>query len=148
VGYIYANGSVRAPGAVQGDFTSKSDVWSFAVTLWEILTLARRRPFASLSDDDVIANCRRHHHHAAPAAAAGSVPPPALLERPSTCPREIYDLMVECWRTEPHQRPTFREMHMFLQRKNSGYSPDDEPLHSHYHQHHQQHQQQHTVSDV
>jgi len=111
-------------------------VWSFAVTLWEILTLARWRPFESLSDDEVVANCRRHA-----VVAGGSGPPPALppavLDQPSTCPREIYDLMLECWRVEAPRRPTFREMHMFLQRKNSGYSPDDEPLHC-----------QQTVSDV
>ena len=119
---------------MQGEFTSKSDVWSFAVTLWEILTLARWRPFESLSDDEVVANYRRHAAVAVPASPSAS---PATLDRPGTCPREIYDLMLECWRVEAARRPTFREMHMFLQRKNSGYSPDDEPLHC-----------QQTVSDV
>ena len=98
--------------------------------------MARWRPFESLSDDEVVANCHRH------AAIASSGPPsatasPTMLEQPGTCPREIYDLMLECWRAEAPQRPAFREIHMFLQRKNSGYSPDDEPLHC-----------QQTVSDV
>jgi discoidin domain receptor family protein 2 len=31
-------------------------VWSFAVTLWEILTFAREQPFEDLSDEKVIEN--------------------------------------------------------------------------------------------
>lgn len=31
-------------------------MWSFAVTLWEILTFAREQPFENLSDEKVIEN--------------------------------------------------------------------------------------------
>lgn len=41
---------------VQGKFTTKSDVWSFAVTLWEILTYAREQPYENLTDEKVIEN--------------------------------------------------------------------------------------------
>ena len=42
------------------------------------------------------------------------------------CPKEIYDLMCECWNREESQRPAFREVHMFLQRKNMGFDPKED----------------------
>ena len=46
------------------------------------------------------------------------LPPPA-----QSCPKEIYDLMQECWQRDDTHRPNFREIFMFLQRKNMGYDP-------------------------
>ncbi|XP_042211564.1 discoidin domain-containing receptor 2-like [Homarus americanus] len=97
-----------------GKFTTKSDVWSFAVTLWEILTMAREQPYEDLTDDLVIENVSYIYHNEARKV---------LLPQPTNCPKEIYDLMRECWKRSDADRPTFREIHMFLQRKNLGYSP-------------------------
>lgn len=43
-----------------------------------------------------------------------------LLGNPILCPKEIYDLMCECWQRNEADRPTFKEIHMFLMRKNLG----------------------------
>lgn len=113
----------------QGKFSTKSDVWSFAVTIWEVLSLARSQPFARLDDEQVIDNCRRYYAAvSAPSVTpTGSpVPPPVQLPQPPNCPKEIYDLLHECWQRDDTLRPAFREIHMFLQRKNMGYSPHDD----------------------
>lgn len=36
----------------------KSVVWTFAVTLWEILTFAREQPYEDLTDEKVIENAK------------------------------------------------------------------------------------------
>ncbi len=46
----------------------------------------------------------------------------SYLPKPADCPKEIYDLMLECWRREDLERPNFKEIHLFLQRKNLGFA--------------------------
>jgi len=116
---------------LQSQYTTRSDVWSFGVTLWEVLSYANQRPLSSLSDADVIANLERMRAAAGggsdvmsgdvigDAGGGGCVYP----ERPAGCPRETYDLMTACWNLDVDRRPSFREAHMFLQRLNAGYSP-------------------------
>ena len=48
-----------------------------------------------------------------------------ILPLPKNCPKEIYDLMRECWQRNDVDRPNFREIHLFLQRKNLGYKPGE-----------------------
>ena len=111
----------------QGKFTTKSDVWSFGVTLWEVLTYARSQPFESLSDDKVVSNLSLFYkERSSKSAAAAAATAAARLPTPHACPREVRDLMCECWRREEKERPSFREIHMFLQRKNLGYDPGDD----------------------
>lgn len=96
-----------------GKYTTKSDVWSFAVTLWEILTLARETPYQELSNAEVMQNLSHLHYE------NGLF---VYLPRPP-CTKDIFDLMLECWRRHEVERPSFREIHLFLQRKNLGYAP-------------------------
>ncbi|XP_049762507.1 discoidin domain-containing receptor 2-like isoform X1 [Schistocerca cancellata] len=98
-----------------GKFTSKSDVWSFAVTLWEILTFAREQPYEDMNDSQVIENLTHFYENDGKQV---------LLPLPIKCPREIYDLMCECWQRNESDRPNFQEIYLFLQRKNLGYKPE------------------------
>ncbi|CAI9591042.1 unnamed protein product [Staurois parvus] len=41
---------------LMGKFTTASDVWAFAVTLWEMLTFCREQPYSEMSDEQVIEN--------------------------------------------------------------------------------------------
>ncbi|KDR19267.1 Discoidin domain-containing receptor 2, partial [Zootermopsis nevadensis] len=97
-------------------YTCSSSTWSFAVTLWEILSLAREKPFQHLSNEQVIQNAEHMYY-------GGELQ--VLLPKPTLCPVEVYDLMCECWRRDEGLRPTFKEIYMFLKRKNMGYRPGD-----------------------
>ncbi|CAL4073575.1 unnamed protein product [Meganyctiphanes norvegica] len=103
---------------LQGRFSSKSDVWAFGVTLWEILTMARRMPYDELSNEGVLENISHCH--------LGDGSGMSMLPQPAICPRDMYDMMTACWRANEKQRPPFWEIQMFLQRKNLGYTLDYE----------------------
>ncbi|XP_043505190.1 epithelial discoidin domain-containing receptor 1-like isoform X1 [Polistes fuscatus] len=113
-----------------GKYTTKSDVWAFAVTLWEILNLGRRIPYEHLSNEEVVESLRRFHRANEEDGSAsesggtdGTNDHFDYLPRPTASSKDIYDLMLECWRREESERPTFREISLFLQRKNLGYAP-------------------------
>ncbi|XP_035721966.1 discoidin domain-containing receptor 2-like isoform X2 [Vespa mandarinia] len=113
-----------------GKYTTKSDVWAFAVTLWEILNLGRRIPYEHLSNEEVVESLRRFHRANEEDGSAsesgctdGTNDHFDYLPRPTASSKDIYDLMLECWRREENERPTFREISLFLQRKNLGYAP-------------------------
>uniref|UniRef100_UPI00358E3374 BDNF/NT-3 growth factors receptor n=1 Tax=Myxine glutinosa TaxID=7769 RepID=UPI00358E3374 len=78
-------------------FTAESDVWSLGVVLWEIFTYGKQ-PWYQLSNNEVI-EC----------ICQGRV-----LERPRSCPLEVYDLMLGCWHREPQQRLNIAQIHSHL----------------------------------
>ncbi|XP_038560046.1 neurotrophic tyrosine kinase, receptor, type 2a isoform X3 [Micropterus salmoides] len=78
-------------------FTTESDVWSLGVVLWEIFTYGKQ-PWYQLSNNEVI-EC---------------ITQGRVLQRPRTCPKEVYDLMLGCWQREPHTRLNIKEIHGLL----------------------------------
>ncbi|GIY58924.1 tyrosine kinase receptor Cad96Ca [Caerostris darwini] len=80
-------------------YTTKTDVWSFGVLLWEIVTLGST-PYPGLSANEVIRRVRDGYR----------------LEKPEHCRREMYNIMFYCWDKDPKQRPSFGELVNFLDR--------------------------------
>eukprot|EP00117_Sycon_ciliatum_P014638 scpid5046/ scgid5405/ Proto-oncogene tyrosine-protein kinase ROS; Proto-oncogene c-Ros; Proto-oncogene c-Ros-1; Receptor tyrosine kinase c-ros oncogene 1; c-Ros receptor tyrosine kinase len=75
-------------------FTSKSDVWAFGVTAWEIFALGRS-PFAAVENVQ-ITNFVAH--------GKGRLQPVKPL------PAGMYDLLTQCWSVDAEQRPTFESI--------------------------------------
>ncbi|XP_011859513.1 PREDICTED: platelet-derived growth factor receptor alpha [Vollenhovia emeryi] len=75
-------------------FSSKNDVWSFGVVLWEIGTLGSF-PYSSIQDNKLLhyltqSECR--------------------LTCPDTISQDIYNIMCSCWNTAPQDRPSFAQL--------------------------------------
>ncbi|XP_029026712.1 mitogen-activated protein kinase kinase kinase 10 [Betta splendens] len=71
-------------------FSKSSDVWSFGVLLWELLT--GEVPYREID---------------ALAVAYGVAMNKLTLPVPSTCPEPFALLLGECWSPNPHSRPSF-----------------------------------------
>ncbi|XP_077467942.1 mitogen-activated protein kinase kinase kinase 10 [Stigmatopora argus] len=78
-------------------FSKSSDVWSFGVLLWELLT--GEVPYREID---------------ALAVAYGVAVNKLTLPVPSTCPEPFAQLLAECWSPNPHSRPSFTSIHQRL----------------------------------
>ncbi|XP_070493970.1 ephrin type-B receptor 1-B isoform X2 [Chironomus tepperi] len=80
-----------APEAIQfRKFTSASDVWSYGVVLWEVMSYGER-PYWNWSNQDVIKSIEKGYR----------------LPAPMDCPELLYQLMLDCWQKQRTHRPTF-----------------------------------------
>lgn len=80
-----------------GEFTSLTDVWSYGVVLWEIVTKAEQ-PYQGLSNDQVLQD-----------VIAG-----ATLVEPPRCPGPLGAVMVRCWKHSPLCRANFMQIMLSL----------------------------------
>ncbi|XP_059609674.1 ephrin type-B receptor 1-B isoform X4 [Phlebotomus argentipes] len=71
-------------------FTSTSDVWSYGVVLWEVMSYGER-PYWNWSNQDVIKSIEKGYR----------------LPAPMDCPEALYQLMLDCWQKQRTHRPTF-----------------------------------------
>lgn len=87
---------------IYGKYTTISDVWSYGVVLWEMVTLAEK-PYQGLDNQEVLEFVKKGNK----------------LEIPSDCPESLAQLMRLCWQYEPDNRPTFLDIcHMLLPHAN------------------------------
>ncbi|XP_071946868.1 fibroblast growth factor receptor-like [Antedon mediterranea] len=78
-------------------FTTQSDVWSFGVLLWEIMTHGMT-PYPSTATDKMMEFL-----------LSGK-----KMDKPTDCPENVYQLMLDCWRWAPNERPTFQDLTLKL----------------------------------
>ncbi|XP_032981850.1 tyrosine-protein kinase Lyn isoform X1 [Rhinolophus ferrumequinum] len=80
-----------APEAINfGCFTIKSDVWSFGILLYEIVTYGKI-PYPGRTNADVMTALSQGYR----------------MPRMENCPDELYDIMKMCWKEKAEERPTF-----------------------------------------
>ena len=85
-----------------GKFSEKSDVWAFGVTMWELFTLAKYKPYPHLSAEEVIHNALKREYRQFPS-------------RPGACPQPVYEIMEQCWVVDMKQRALFKNLQIMLQ---------------------------------
>lgn len=71
-------------------FSSKSDVWSFGVLMWEAFSYGQK-PYKGMKGNEVIQMIENGQR----------------MSAPPDCPPEMYDLMKKCWTYKPDERPGF-----------------------------------------
>ncbi|XP_060524650.1 tyrosine-protein kinase receptor torso-like [Cylas formicarius] len=74
-------------------YTTESDIWSFGIVVWEIVTLGGH-PYPTINSEDLIHRLRGGFR----------------MERPLNCDEQVYGLMLKCWDAVPKQRPPFEEL--------------------------------------
>uniref|UniRef100_A0A8R1I5H5 receptor protein-tyrosine kinase n=1 Tax=Caenorhabditis japonica TaxID=281687 RepID=A0A8R1I5H5_CAEJA len=78
-------------------YTIESDVWSYGVLLWEIMTLGGT-PYPTIAMPELYANLKEGYR----------------MEPPHLCPQEVYHLMCSCWREKLEERPSFKTIVDYL----------------------------------
>uniref|UniRef100_A0A672NNH8 receptor protein-tyrosine kinase n=1 Tax=Sinocyclocheilus grahami TaxID=75366 RepID=A0A672NNH8_SINGR len=74
-------------------FTSASDVWSYGIVMWEVMSYGER-PYWEMSNQDVIKAVEENYR----------------LPGPMDCPTALYHLMMDCWQKDRNSRPKFEEI--------------------------------------
>ncbi|XP_041092180.1 LOW QUALITY PROTEIN: tyrosine-protein kinase receptor UFO-like [Polyodon spathula] len=80
-------------------YTSKSDVWSFGVTMWEISTRGQT-PYPGVENSEIYDYLRQGNR----------------LKQPPDCLDSIYTLMFSCWLLSPKERPRFESLRCELEK--------------------------------
>lgn len=80
-------------------YTTKSDVWSFGVTMWEIATRGQT-PYPGVENSEIYDYLRQGNR----------------LKQPPDCLDCIYSIMFSCWLLSPKDRPSFESLRCELEK--------------------------------
>ncbi|XP_045445417.1 epidermal growth factor receptor [Melitaea cinxia] len=80
-------------------FSHASDVWMFAVALWEMYTFGEE-PWMGLNGSEILRLIMREGQR---------------LSAPNACPPDVYMLMMQCWDLNPKERPTFAGIQRYME---------------------------------
>ncbi|XP_065215749.1 fibroblast growth factor receptor 2-like [Planococcus citri] len=72
-------------------YTLKSDVWSYGILLWEIATMGGN-PYPTIRKLVELLHVLNQNYR---------------MEKPPNTSTNMYNLMLDCWKTEPERRPNF-----------------------------------------
>jgi hypothetical protein len=75
-------------------------VWSFGVVLWELFSLGRA-PYPGMRHNEILRQLLSGYR----------------MDKPEYANNEIGQLMSNCWKTEPKERPTFHQLEEALGRQ-------------------------------
>ncbi|CAD5124202.1 DgyrCDS12502 [Dimorphilus gyrociliatus] len=85
-------------------YSSKSDVWSAGVCMWEVLS--GEYPFGQLTvEESILAICQKE----------------VKLSRPVCCSADLFAIIESCWHQDPADRPSFQRLYNRVKRKSSMY---------------------------
>ena len=79
-------------------FSIKSDVWSFGIFLVELITHGSE-PYPGMTNREALAKVEQGYR----------MPPPP------GCPDPLYQIMLDCWKQDPEERPTFEYLKFHLE---------------------------------
>ncbi|XP_077579960.1 ephrin type-A receptor 4-A-like isoform X2 [Stigmatopora nigra] len=74
-------------------FTTASDVWSYGIVMWEVISYGER-PYWDMNNQDVIKAIEEGYR----------------LPAPMDCPVVLHQLMLDCWERDRAERPTFSQI--------------------------------------
>lgn len=90
---------ITAPEGWRGEFTNKSDVWSFGIFVWEMFAIltngAEVCAYEHIQETELETEICEHHN---------------LLDKPHKCPQKLYDLLRKMWDPDQRHRPSFTEL--------------------------------------
>ncbi|CAF4746271.1 unnamed protein product [Rotaria sp. Silwood1] len=103
-----------APEALTNNATLKSDVYSFAVTLWELWSRCLYLPHTSLTNEELYQYLvfRQSSNQ-----LENSNECIIRISQPIDCSKEIYDLLCECWHIDGTKRPNISDIALYFRRQ-------------------------------